>query len=314
MSAGIGNAAMSTQDFLELCANGKPKEIEAAIKAGADVNAAIDDSFSNAELGGWTVLMLATADDSNLKVVELLLKSGAKVNVKNNENMWTVLGTAAAYNNPEVIALILKNGADINTKDEYDRTPLIRAAENNSNPEVISLLLKSGADARIKDSGGKRAIDFAGQNDNLKGTAAFTQLKKASGIKDKSARKNNSSNYELGRALGEEFAQEFLDALTTDSSSSKKSNSSDPSIFILTNTREYSAPSGYNIYDAVSNVYFGAGIRYVNISNPGKVRSGCKVKMSIKGDGAWIQTYEVDEDGRPGGLRYIGVVDATVID
>ena len=45
-----------------------------------------------------------------------------------------------------------------------------------SNPEVIAALLKYGADAKAKDNDGKMAIDYAKDNEWLKGADALREL------------------------------------------------------------------------------------------------------------------------------------------
>ena len=57
---------------------------------------------------------------------------------------------------------------------------MLAAVSDNSNPEVISLLLNNGADAHAKDKDGKRAIDYASENESIKGTKAYWELNDAS--------------------------------------------------------------------------------------------------------------------------------------
>jgi ankyrin repeat protein len=58
-------------------------------------------------------------------------------------------------------------------------TPLMDAARRNPNPEVISVLLKAGADVNTKDNEGKTALDYAKENEELKGTQAIKELEAA---------------------------------------------------------------------------------------------------------------------------------------
>ncbi|GHS97345.1 hypothetical protein AGMMS50276_17250 [Synergistales bacterium] len=178
--ANFAEAAMSAWEFHDLCLNGTPQKVEAAIKGGADVNARDKD--------GYTALTYAARSNLNPEVIALLLKNGADINVKSvREGGLTALMVAAGLNpNPEVTELLLKNGADINTKTESDQaerdsvTALMLAAWRNPNPAVVSLLLNNGADAYIKAGDGKRAIDYARENNRLKGTEALRQLEEAS--------------------------------------------------------------------------------------------------------------------------------------
>jgi len=141
------------------------KRIEDAVKIGADVNA-VDEL-------GQTALMLACRY-RDAKVVELLLKNGAKVETWCPPKQYSVgkrhappipemltgadaLMIAAYYNpNPDVIRVLLKYGADPKRQAQngYSRdgattflihgmTALMFAAINN-NPEVVQALIDSG--------------------------------------------------------------------------------------------------------------------------------------------------------------------------
>ncbi|GHS89640.1 hypothetical protein AGMMS49957_13270 [Synergistales bacterium] len=70
VSADIVKAAMGTREFIELCAKGKPNEVEAAIKNGAKINARLGEY-------GMTALIYAARGNPNPDVIALLLKNGA---------------------------------------------------------------------------------------------------------------------------------------------------------------------------------------------------------------------------------------------
>lgn len=76
----------------------------------------LQDSFGN------TALHLASA--KNLKeVIYLLLRSGAKMGVKNNRGM-TALHEAVTFCAVQVVDVLLDNGEDINAKDLEGNTSL----------------------------------------------------------------------------------------------------------------------------------------------------------------------------------------------
>jgi ankyrin repeat protein len=132
------NNGRYSSSFIDLCKRGTPEEILNAIKAGADVNAK--------HPSGMTPLMFAAWQNSDARVIDVLLKAGA----------------------------------DINAKHSTGATALIAAASDNPNPEVVIALLRAGADANVVDDKGKKAIDYAQSNKLLVGTAAFKMLEKAS--------------------------------------------------------------------------------------------------------------------------------------
>lgn len=70
-------------------------------------------------------------------------------------------------------------GAAVDTRAKYgEKTPLHLAAQYGT-PENIIALIKAGADASLTDKGGKTPFDHAGDNDKLKGSDAYRQLRDA---------------------------------------------------------------------------------------------------------------------------------------
>lgn len=55
------------------------------------------------------------------------------------------------------------------------------AAYNNPNPKVLTVLLEAGADAKAKSNEGKTALDYARENEALKGTQALKLLEEKTG-------------------------------------------------------------------------------------------------------------------------------------
>ncbi|MCL2147400.1 MAG: ankyrin repeat domain-containing protein [Synergistaceae bacterium] len=149
--------AVEPSQFTKLCATGTPQEIEAAIKAGADVNAK--------EYFNRTALMYAAEFNANPEVIVVLIKAGADVNAKNNDG-GTVLMHAAQFNaNPEVIAVLIKAGADIHSADDLGMTALMRSTMN-TNPEVLRILVENGGNVNIANNDGWTSL-MAVVEDNL---------------------------------------------------------------------------------------------------------------------------------------------------
>ncbi|MBD0391017.1 ankyrin repeat domain-containing protein, partial [Wolbachia endosymbiont of Pentalonia nigronervosa] len=78
----------------------------------------------------------------------------------------TLLHLAASYGLKDVVKALLKIGAEINAKDQDDATPLHWAAISG-NADVVASLLKNGADPSLKNKDGKTPIKLA-QDNNIK--------------------------------------------------------------------------------------------------------------------------------------------------
>ena len=128
-------AAMSNDDFVQLCCKGTIREIRVALLNGADPNA------KDSERG--RTALLAASENENLKILSLLLKVGADVNAKDNNGVTALM--VATLNNAEAVSLLLEAGADVNAKTEWGMTALMIAASLNKTPEILSLLLNAGA-------------------------------------------------------------------------------------------------------------------------------------------------------------------------
>jgi ankyrin repeat protein len=102
-----------------------------------------------------TPLHIAAAE-GRVDVAELLVKHGADVNARNNNNS-TPLHLAA---NAGVAELLIRHGAEVNVRDKDGFTPLHWAADKG-HLDVARLLLEMGADPNIIDKENKTPLDIA---------------------------------------------------------------------------------------------------------------------------------------------------------
>jgi ankyrin repeat protein len=160
--------------------NRNEEVLKVLLKSGAHVN--------DKDHYGETVLHFASSNSSgwmkvNPNSVRILLENGADVHIRDEFGRTPLFCVAGSYKpNPKVVAMLLKAGADVNAIRDNGWTPLIAAVfecNDNTNLEVISLLLKAGADVNAIDNDGKRAIDFAREKKNLKGTEVYRRLEAA---------------------------------------------------------------------------------------------------------------------------------------
>jgi len=107
---------------------------------------------ANKEYYGTTPLIVA-AGSSSLKVVDLLINSGAKLN-KTDEKAFTPLLSACLTGRPEVVKYLLDKGANVNVKSKTGLSA-IEAAVLRNDPEMIDLLISKGVDIETKDESGK---------------------------------------------------------------------------------------------------------------------------------------------------------------
>lgn len=147
----------------EAAAKGDIADVKRHIKRGADVN---NKEYSIRQGTGLSALHLA-AGAGNKDIVQLLIKNGAVVNAKAEDNM-TPLHWAAAKtlkggslgDYPGVIEELADTGADINALTDQNRwdggSPLhVAMYQDPSDMEIIRTLIDQGADVNLRDAYGR---------------------------------------------------------------------------------------------------------------------------------------------------------------
>lgn len=107
---------------------------------------------------GKTPLMEASSEGS-LEVARLLLKEGAKLELRDTKYGMTPLHWASWQGHEEIVAALLDAGAEIDAKDKRDETPIIKAI-SGGREKVVDLLIKKSANLQLRDRYGNAVIEL----------------------------------------------------------------------------------------------------------------------------------------------------------
>jgi bla regulator protein blaR1 len=134
--------------LVEASQDGKLKEVEELLAAGADINWIVE--------GDGTALIVA-ARAGNKPLVQYLLQQGADPNVAASGD-GNALIMAAEEGHTEIVELLLNSGARVNEVVPGDENALITAS-GSGHVDVVQLLLSRGADVNMRvwsgDPGGE---------------------------------------------------------------------------------------------------------------------------------------------------------------
>ncbi len=188
---------METQ-FLTFVSNGNIKKIHELLENGID---------PNLNMNGYTPLTVAL-NKSNIDLIELLLRYGAKPNMPNSygltalvkssacgyseivqmlldngakpnlfSNGYSALIEASNHGYCDIIEILLNYGADINIINNRNETSLISAVDSED-IDVIKLLIKKGINPLITNNYNQSALDYAKikENYNVDGATEMVEL------------------------------------------------------------------------------------------------------------------------------------------
>ncbi len=154
LAAGPAFASSPAKSLRDAADKGDVAAVRAALRNGSKVDAK-DPST------GDTALFAAAADNRDARVVSVLIKAGANVNVKDAGGMTALMVAGKA----DIAKALIKAGADVNAADNQGWTPLIyavsKATMDKSLTPVVGVLVKAGAKIEMKDKDGDTAVSLA---------------------------------------------------------------------------------------------------------------------------------------------------------
>ena len=116
-------------------------------------------------------LILFSVRNENPETVDLLIRNGADINARKNDQM-TPLHSAATLGYAQIAEMLLQNKADVNARDNKRNTPLHFAARI-ADYGVIEILLRYGAKKDLKNAEDKTPLQEA---DLFKGLKDYDQI------------------------------------------------------------------------------------------------------------------------------------------
>jgi ankyrin repeat protein len=148
-----------------------PKAIIQAIYAG-DYSKV--ESYVTKENVNWrdkygdTLLVIAATDpEVKMRIVTLLIKRGADVNIRVRGN-YTLLHCAAHLLNKDLVRELLIAGCDPNSKTDAGETPLYKTLwAHDPKKDIIKLLLEHGADLNLPTVGDETAVSVAARTGQM---------------------------------------------------------------------------------------------------------------------------------------------------
>ncbi|MCK5683078.1 ankyrin repeat domain-containing protein [bacterium] len=138
--------------------------VKMLIESGSDVNArGYRGRTALHSIIEWSATG-KTVELNRPKIVELLIKAGASLDIKDNAD-YTPLHSALYSGNMKIANILISKGCDVNQSDRRRNTPLMIAA-GKGNIECINSLIKAGAVIDGKNKYQETAIGVASSKGN----------------------------------------------------------------------------------------------------------------------------------------------------
>ena len=151
------------------------------LKLGAEVDAKDNDNMTPLHFAPTGPMRPLDDDDGRSTAAQVLSEHGASVHTR-NINGQTPLHLASLHRSPSVVALLLKVGAEVDVRDNDNMTPLLLAPAGEMSAsfyqddfgcsETAQLLLVHGANVKVRNKNGQTPLHLASQS-NLPNSSAL---------------------------------------------------------------------------------------------------------------------------------------------
>ncbi|XP_036371410.1 26S proteasome non-ATPase regulatory subunit 10-like isoform X2 [Octopus sinensis] len=122
---------------------------------------------------GTTPLIFASQVGADRRIIDILIKAGAKLGAKDGLSGWTALHWAVRRNHLQAVEILLSRGSEVNPRDEGGRTPLHFACWWGSLHTVDLLLGHNGIEANVINNDGDTPLHKAVQHQHYKVVCAM---------------------------------------------------------------------------------------------------------------------------------------------
>ena len=104
------------------------------------------ENFNSRDILNHVLIDIAHNRNEYVEVAKVLIKNGADVNAKEDNNSGvSVLMWASQFGHTEIVRLLLKHGADVNAEYDGSTTVALDWASLYGHTEIVKLLIEAGA-------------------------------------------------------------------------------------------------------------------------------------------------------------------------
>lgn len=153
--------------------NSSVELLEEIIKSGGDIN--------HVNENGNSIIHEASMHNRNPEIIQYLVDKGISPSVRNIDGNTTLM-LAAQYNNYDVMEMLLRLGADINVRNKYGSTVIMTVLLKSKTDKAVNILLDYQPNLFEFDKKGETVLDYAHKNKYINYSWVYWHIRKK--IKD----------------------------------------------------------------------------------------------------------------------------------